>query len=99
MLGAVATAEHAGRAVAAQTGILCAGGTPDAPADAPIHEALCCVLSCAAASPMPLLGGTAQGFAAPVARVIATGFPALDAAAPPARAGLGFNATGPPARA
>ncbi len=98
VLGGAATAEHAGRTLATDVGLLCAGGTPDGPDGSHAPDALCCVLGCAAAVPMPSLDGAAGSLTKPLLRISAAVFAVRDGLGRGGSAALGFHATGPPAR-
>lgn len=99
VLGAVATAQHAGFVLAADGGVLCAGGGADRPDGPASHDGLCCLLGCSTASPQPLLDGAAAAFPAPSGAIAAAGFILAAANVASGSGCRAFHATGPPARA
>ena len=98
VLGGAAMAEHAGRVMATDVGLLCAGGTPDGPDGSHAPDALCCVLGCAASAPMPSLDGAAGSLTKPLLRVSAAVFAVRDGLGGGGSAAVGCHATGPHAR-
>lgn len=98
LLGGVAMAQHAGLRLASGADVLCSGGASDPLGGAP-HDALCCVLGCAASAPLPLPDGNAAAVPFPVPRLRAAPFVPAGPAGAPRSLSLAFDATGPPARA